>query len=245
MKKGLTFTVIFLCIAIFSASAQTFRLGPKAGINYSRINMKPDHIQPDENSLKFGYQGGWVFNWMLSDMFSMQQEVLFQQKGNKIEDKREETINNEVFEIEYEEALTLNYIDLPLMFRFGFGDPYDKQFFINFGPRVGFLVGGNRAWNENRKKKQPDDGFKEERQGVNSINESNYEKAEFGVDLGLGYSINTGPGELVIDLRWNIGASDIMNEGVQSETHRMTNQGVSASLNFLFGNRKPVITYED
>ena len=238
MKRFITLAIFVFAITL--ANAQ-LTLGPKFGANFSRINMDPEEIQPDDNSFKFGYQGGWVFNWAITDGFAIQQEVLFTQKGNKIENNIIDTVASEIYHTEYEEALTLNYIDLPLMFRFSFGDPMDKQFFFNVGPRLGFLVGGNTAWNSNTKKTQPDDGYKHESQGQTPVDESIYDHSEFGVDIGIGYDINTGPGHFVIDLRYMMGVSDILLEGAQTQAHIMKNQTMALSAIFLFGNTKPVV----
>ncbi|MCB9262996.1 MAG: PorT family protein [Flavobacteriales bacterium] len=88
-----------------------------------------------------------------------------------------------------------NYIDLPLNYKFNFGDKANG-FFINYGPTMSFSLGGKlKSGSTSVDIKAGDD--------MNST--------DFGVNLGVGYRFNNfqvGANSYAAVTRWNKGSGD-------------------------------------
>ncbi|MBF9236462.1 PorT family protein [Hymenobacter sp. BT683] len=118
MKKVLLSLGLLMSVAT-AASAQEIRFGVKAGANYSSITAN----NTDGVESKIGLHAGALANFALSDLISIQPEVLYSQKGYQSE---------EYNDIKYK----INYIDVPLLVKVNAGG-----LFFEGGPQVGFLAG--------------------------------------------------------------------------------------------------------
>jgi hypothetical protein len=108
-------------LAGISATAQAqATFGVKAGA--SLTNFVGDNVS-DNAKNKVGFVGGLVANLAVNDMFSIQPEVLFSQKGYKLADSQS----------------NLNYIDVPVMVKVNTGDNGSGLFF-ELGPQFGLLM---------------------------------------------------------------------------------------------------------
>ena len=102
-----------------AANAQTgVRFGLKGGINYSTLTA--DDTEGIES--KIGLQAGALANFGLSDLISIQPEVLYSQKGAQVEDASDF-------------KLKLNYIDVPVLVKVNAGG-----LFFEAGPQLGILA---------------------------------------------------------------------------------------------------------
>ncbi|MGI4738452.1 MAG: porin family protein [Janthinobacterium lividum] len=117
MKRN--FLLLGLALGLTGAAqAQTARFGLKAGASLTNVTKTGDGA-----SNKFGFNGGILANFAVSDMFSIQPEVLYSNKGFKVKDGS----NNE--------RLALNYIDVPVLAKVATGA---TGLFFELGPQVGF-----------------------------------------------------------------------------------------------------------
>jgi len=108
-------------LAGISATAQAqVSFGVKAGATLT--NFMGDDVS-DESDNKVGFLAGAVANFAVNDMFSVQPEVLFSQKGSKSGDVKS----------------NLNYIDVPVMVKVNTGDNGSGLFF-ELGPQFGLLM---------------------------------------------------------------------------------------------------------
>ncbi|HEX8350149.1 MAG TPA: porin family protein, partial [Hymenobacter sp.] len=117
MKK-LILSLGLLAGVVSAASAQDIRFGAKVGVNYSTITA--DDTEGIES--KIGLQAGGLVNFGLSDLISIQPEVLYSQKGYQSEEDSD-------FKVK------LNYIDIPVMVKVNAGG-----LFFEGGPQVGILA---------------------------------------------------------------------------------------------------------
>ena len=102
-----------------AANAQTgVRFGLKGGINYTTLTAK----NTDGIDYKVGLQAGAFANFGLSDLISIQPEVLYSQKGAQVEDASDF-------------KLKLNYIDVPVLVKVNAGG-----LFFEAGPQLGILA---------------------------------------------------------------------------------------------------------
>lgn len=117
MKKRFLLLALALGLA-GSAQAQSIKYGVKAGASLTNVTKAGD-----EANYKFGFNGGVMANFAVNDMFSIQPEVLYSNKGYKVKDGQ----NNL--------RLALNYIDVPVLAKIATGA---TGLFFELGPQVGF-----------------------------------------------------------------------------------------------------------
>ena len=128
LKNGNKKTVIkklFLTAAV-AVSSLTFaqQFGAKAGMNVSTISDEGF----DDTKSKVGYYAGVFMNVPVSESFSIQPEVLYNNLGSKV--------SSTVSGTTYSSTLNLDYVAVPVMFQY----KATPQFYLEAGPEFGFLV---------------------------------------------------------------------------------------------------------
>jgi hypothetical protein len=115
MKK----LIVTICLITISTCtfAQTFSIGPKAGVNIS--NYTSGNIESDPLA---GYHLGGLLNFGFGKNFSIQPEVLFSTQGAKV--------RRPVGEREFK----ISYLTIPVMFKL----KTNGGFFVEAGPQIGF-----------------------------------------------------------------------------------------------------------
>ncbi len=128
VNKTIMKKVTLLLVAVFTfgyANAQEkadMAFGVKGGLNISTItNADVDGI--NSKSL-VGFHVGFFGEFMISDKFTIQPEVLYSAQGVKLE-----------FEGDNGE-LKLDYINIPIMAKYYIADAFS----LELGPQIGFLV---------------------------------------------------------------------------------------------------------
>jgi hypothetical protein len=190
MNKFLLLTAAVVGTAIFvapSAYAQGIGIGVgiKAGGNASRL--AGDVANKDYYSTKYGGHGGLLLNvsFLKEGMLSMQPEVLFSQRGYKI-DNPTAKVGNSTYNLKG--TSSYNYLDIPVLIKFKL-----KSFYVEAGPQYSrllnvkdeerYLLNGNQASHSNT---EP---------SLSRVNRN-----EIGLATGLGIQTNSG---LLIGLRYN------------------------------------------
>jgi len=101
-----------------------------------------------------------------------------------------------------EQNYNFNYIEIPVLAKYSFGPVY-----VNAGPSIAFQMGkDNKVRAAYGKTKSID----------------------FGIQMGAGVAIPAGPGKLIIDGRYNLGFSDI----VDGNNLTVKNRGIAVSLGY-------------
>ncbi|GAB3822852.1 hypothetical protein GCM10028895_28400 [Pontibacter rugosus] len=119
MKKTLLL-VLFTLTTVFAAQAQT-RFGVKVGANYS--GFEGDRADNIGYERRFGFHAGVMANFpVVDDFFSIKPEILYSQKGAKLDDLEE---------IKFR----LGYIDVPVLAQINAGPLY-----FEVGPQVSFRI---------------------------------------------------------------------------------------------------------
>ncbi|NND64160.1 MAG: PorT family protein [Flavobacteriaceae bacterium] len=130
MKK-----VLFLSLAVIfslNVTAQTkgdLEFGFHLGGNLSTISTFDNY---DSASSRFSFNTGGFLDFYFNEQWSILLKAQYDEKGWNNGFYEDENFNT--FDTDY----SLNYITTPLMANFHFGRNYN--WFINFGPYVGFLV---------------------------------------------------------------------------------------------------------
>ena len=103
-----------------------FTVGVKGGTTLSRVSFTPTVTQ----SLLLGYTGGVSVRYIEEKFFGLIAEINFTQCGW-----------NETFEEDpYTYTHTLNYVTIPFLTHFFFGNHVVRGF-VNAGPQIGLLLG--------------------------------------------------------------------------------------------------------
>ncbi|MGJ8593093.1 MAG: porin family protein [Aquaticitalea sp.] len=179
----LAFALLVSCV-IYAQKQSTVI---KAGVNSSQLNSESKTF-----SSRISFHAGLGIENRLSDQLSLAPEVLFSSQGAKVENGT----NRE---------LRLNYINLPIMFKY-----YPSGgFFLEAGPQAGILVSA--------------------RQSAESSYDSdiiNIKGQDYGFNLGLGYRTESLIG---INARYYFGLRDINDYEYGEKT---TNGVFQVSLSF-------------
>jgi hypothetical protein len=221
MKK---IKVILLLIAIafgFSAMAQ-FTYGPKVGLNLA--NLSGDDVE--DSKMLIGFNIGVLGNYAVSDIFSLQAEVMYDAKGAKYEGT-DENGNKTDF------PFSLGYINIPIMAKATFGD--DIKFFGEVGPTIGLLMSAKM---DGESEYEVPTGFNPQTGQITyetiKVKDS-YKGTDFGLVFGAGTLIPAGNMKLMIDARYNMSLGTIAEDPEQGDTPDVKNGVISINLGLIFG----------
>ncbi|RLD36595.1 MAG: hypothetical protein DRJ15_13025 [Bacteroidetes bacterium] len=126
MKKILS--LIFVCALFVSTTQAQLSVGFKGGLTMANLSFDADNHYSADYAL--GWHGA-VFLKTGKGLFTFQPEVMFIQKGTRINSTTDATFSQ----------LTMNYIDVPLLLRATIGIKVVEIYF-NLGPYGGYWLGG-------------------------------------------------------------------------------------------------------
>lgn len=110
-------TLLLVCTIIGTASAQSFNIGIKGGLNLYTLSGDND----GGNDYKPSFHIGLLGHIHMSQNFALQPELVFSAQGTKYGD---------------DQNFDLKYVNVPLLFQYMF----DNGFRLQAGPQLGFLV---------------------------------------------------------------------------------------------------------
>jgi len=179
MRKSIIVTLSLLILS--TASFAGARIGLKAGGNWATLIT--DYDLGDNVTLSGGFIGGLSFGFGGGDVFEFGPEILFTQKGLRA------AVGDSY------SKLQLNYIEMPLLFKWSFGAPSNVvRPSIFTGPYGSFLLAMNT--------KSDIDGV-EDSESLEI--DSTVNRFDAGMILGAGVGVKVGPGRFILDLRWSVG----------------------------------------
>jgi len=197
MKK--VFLSALLMAAIISAHAQDksrkehahgyphAEFGLKGGVNIANL-----HIQNTSNpDTRISFNAGALAHIHFTEYFAVQPEILFSGQGYRQDVGG--TVTNKY---------NLNYINLPVLAQFMFGD----GFRLETGPQLGILAAAHQ------------------KAGKTSTDvKDSFKPADFAWAFGLGYVTHSGFG---VDARYNLGLSNINNVNATKVYNRVFQAGI-------------------
>lgn len=171
LKANKTKHIILVMILVFlpksSLFSQTILLNPtekywgiSLGMNSSIVNFNP---RVDIDYVNLGYNGGITYRYINENHYGIQVEFNYVQKGWK------EASNGYMRQI--------NYLEFPLLSHFYFGNT--SRFFINIGPKFGYMINEKTVVNSNLESTAY--------QHITNVEQ----KFDYGASLGFGANINT------------------------------------------------------
>lgn len=199
-KFTATFILLLLGLLFVSTAKAQVKFGVRAGVIISNQEFKQGDITVEPKS-KFGLDLAVAADLPLGNVVSFAPELHWLQKGFKIEDL-------EINGLTISGTSTLNYLELPLLVKFNFGET--AKFFVMGGPSFGYLLGHNT---------EDEDG--------NEIDLGDLHEIELGAHFGAG----VGVGPLVVDIRYILGLTNLAKDFEDAEVHN-TAFGAGVSLMF-------------
>lgn len=196
------FFFAFICIigimAPDNVSGQA-KIGIRAGVVSAKQDVQNGNIADDYAS-KLGADIALIADFPIG-VFSISPEFHWMQKGGKLED-----INGSAGEV----SRTFNYLEIPLLFKFTFGQK--TNFFLFGGPSAGYLLNGTD---------KDMDG------NTNDVDLDFYKRAEFSLHAGGGIGL----GPVRVDVRYIYGITDIFDDDTEVT---ITNSLIGAGVTLVF-----------
>jgi hypothetical protein len=208
-----------LFLTVFAICVQAQTIIPKAGLTLSQFSEEDDTEFPKN---KLGFTFGIGVNFELNEIFSLQPELNFIQKGARFEVNEE--LNGERYNAK--SKLTINYVEIPLLVRASFGE--STKFYISAGPSLGIGVGGKYSVKATQSsmglsvtgKVNGKVKFGDEPTDYVSIEDGELyipKRLDVGLQLGIGTIIAE---KVMIDIRYGIGLTNLYDEDDSSVFNR-------------------------
>ena len=166
--------IIGLALMIMATTTYAqIKIGGKVGYSIGRIADNSDNIYTDDYKSTDGIDFGAFVEFPISDLVSIQGEILYTQRGGKRDglqpiptDNLESSLAENGLSIEQLNAIVqaqgrgpvtnsdplyavfdneseLEYIEIPVLLKLGWGN--DWRFYVEGGPYVGFLISANQV----------------------------------------------------------------------------------------------------
>lgn len=225
-KKSLVIFCAVFALAVAANAQITF--GPVSGVSFSKF--KVGYVDSEDepktsNTYKIGFHFGATADIPFGGRFGLQPSILFSQKGNKMEYI---PINSSTDKDSYSSTQSLNYIEVPLLFKYKLGSP-DFGLALMAGPSFAFGIngkhtdvgtltvpvtdGGGTTTNVTVKINESDKDIK-----FGSKVNSNFKGFDAGFTFGVGTYFEIGEsGKLIIEARYTAGFGNILNSKYISE----------------------------
>jgi hypothetical protein len=189
LRKILSFVVVLAIAAASASAAGITDKGLKLGFNLA--NLSTDE-QGSNLSSRSGFAIGGFLTFQLTDMISIQPEVLFMQKGAKS--------NFSEGEMTAVYTYRLSYIDIPVLVKVLLpvqGAKLRPNLYA--GPYFGIKAGSKLAYTI--------EGYGEKETGEENL--TSIKSTDLGLVLGGGIDFPMGAGKILLDLRYSLGLTSI------------------------------------
>lgn len=121
-------------VVILTAKGQDYKFGIKSSFTFNKVfseQFATTMGYAEKTSIRFGTQSGIYGAYVIAERLHLQAELLYGYQGYKIRGDYEHL------------AMTLNYINLPIMAKYYLVDGFS----VEAGPQLGFCFGGNYTYN--------------------------------------------------------------------------------------------------
>lgn len=204
MKRIILVLAIIAGIGL-SANAQTYLI-PKAGATFSNLKLNNDESVSGRTGFAAGL--GLALPLAPDGFFAIQPELLYIQKGAKF--KTNSASGTFVGET------SLNYFELPVLAKISFGGEAVKAY-VNAGPSIAYALQG--------RSNDTDISFGNSNATFNN-------RMDFGLQFGGGLGFGIGAGNLLLDLRYGMGLSNLLNQSVAGADSEAQNRTYALTLGY-------------
>ncbi len=193
MKKSrirqLIFAASFIlgaCFLIPHSHAQR-NFGIKGGLNLAAMTIE----EADDSNIIPGFHAGFFGEFILTDKFSLQPEVLFSTKGVKA------TYDSDFFNFDIadgETTLNISYIDIPVYLKFNLAEDFN----FHLGPYLGILMNAKyESENEILDFININD--------ADDIDRDQFNNLDYGISGGLGFELEP----FIFGFNYNLGLRSV------------------------------------
>ncbi|MEO1261414.1 MAG: porin family protein [Bacteroidota bacterium] len=208
-----------LFLSFSSALFAQVSLGVRAGISLPKINISDDDDYGYYNEFDFpvlmGGVAGAVCEIKLHQNFAIQPELMFVQKGSKVE------FPDYYYYYYYygggnETEIRLNYMEVPVLAKGIIGNETLSGYAV-LGPSFGYAISG-----------YIDQGG--EKDTIDGDDWDSFKRFEFGANFGAGAGLQIGEsGQAFVDLRYLLGFTNI----AEDSDGTIRNRGFSLTVGFM------------
>lgn len=191
--KSFRVSMLALALAAFCASAASagaVSFGAKLGLSFTNVTGVPDSWS-DNTSYRSGFAAGIHVNYAFDEVFSVQPELLYVQKG----------VVGNVYEgiIDIEATPKLDYIEIPLLLKATFGAGKLRPC-LYAGPSVSFAVSSELELSA---------GFLSTDIDISDLTND----TDFGLIVGAGIGYDYKLATFTLDARFQYGFSNLLESG--------------------------------
>lgn len=195
MKRIILLAALFATLG-FTAQAQSFII-PKGGVVFSNYKSTGSGIEG-----RTGFVGGLGLSIPVTsdNFFAIQPEILYIQKGAKFNTNLSTTRVGDTY---------INYLELPVLAKINFGGE-SFRLYVNGGPSVSYALFG--------KTNNTDIEFGD------GADVSFNNRIDLGLQFGGGIGFKAGPGDILLDARYGLGLSNLLDQPVAGGDSELQNR---------------------
>ena len=239
-------------VGTFAASSMALDLsaGIKGGLgitNFKGSGINVTGVVPYTNKDLLGLAGGLALNAKFTDIFGAEIDFLYCMKGSKAEGKNSIQGYDFNFPSELltttttaEQKYTINYLDIPVLVKFlvPLEGKVKPAFFM--GPSFNMLISSKM-----NQKTVVDTSFLNDTTGITVVHspvsvdstidrKSSSKPLDIGLVVGASAEMEMGPGDIVIDVRYSFGLSDIYKKDSFLASLQNTHFALMVGYNYRF-----------
>ena len=214
-------------------------IGVNGGYMLSNVGFVPKVNQ----TFHGGYTGGLSFRYVCEKYFnsicSIYAELNYAQMGWKedILDTEDQPVINEETQQAESYSRTLNYVQLPIFARLGWGrEQKGVQFFFQAGPQLGYYLSDKVTKNFELDKRN---SWKRANDEVHQDTMAVENKLDYGIAAGIGMEYSFPKlGHLMLEARYYYGLGNIYKDTKRDYFGKSNNSSIIVKLTYLFDLKK-------
>ena len=188
------------------------QFGVRASANLANIAIEPEEDEISF-SIKPGLGLGVYYNLSLGESLSLKPEINYMQQGSK-GTSTDAGVDGTV-------SISMNYLQIPVLLKYGFGNMESTNFFLQGGPYVAMGLGKVKL------KSCDGDDCETEEIEYDSEGLDGPKKLDYGVQLGAGVNFTK---NLSVDVRYMLGLANLTTE----EDGSFKNNAINIGLGYSF-----------
>jgi hypothetical protein len=231
--------LLFFCPLLTKAQIGEHRNDLSVGVNGGYVLSNVGFVPKVNQTLQGGFSGGLSFRYVCEKYFksicSVYAELNYVQTGWKenILDRDDQPVINEQTQLAEEYSRTLNYLQLPIFARLGWGrEQKGMQFFFQAGPQFGYYLGDSEKKNFEL----------DQRNSMMRVNDEVHQdtmtvenKIDFGIAAGLGLEYSHPKiGHLLLEARYYFGLGNIYKDSKRDYFAKSNLTNIVVKVTYLF-----------
>jgi hypothetical protein len=206
--KRIILLVAFLATIGYTAQAQTMLI-PKGGAVFSNLKTSESGV-----SGRTGYVAGLGLGIPVTadNFFVIQPEILYIQKGANFSTNGTSARVGNTY---------INYAELPILAKINFGGESFRAY-VNGGPSIAYALFGRTNQN----------GALVDVKFGDDADVTFNNRIDFGLQFGGGIGFKAGPGDILLDLRYGLGLSNLLNQPVAGTDTEAQNRVYALTLGY-------------